>query len=216
MGRHEDSQRALVSYLTLRQVVGILGILLPVVLAGYSVLFVPGAALEKSISDYYGTPMRDVFVGILFVVGWFLFTYRGYSRADNLVGDFACFSALGVALVPSTMASTSAWHLVFAAGLFAALIVFSLVLFRKTRKGVAPSPGKVRRNRVYLTCGWVMIVCVALIVVSKNVLDEATEAAIKPVFWLESVALLAFGVSWFVKGRTWDALIRTVLRREPD
>ena len=31
----------------------------------------------------------------------------------------------------------------------------------------------------------------------NNSLDE-----IKPVFWLESIALWAFGISWFIKGET--------------
>ena len=70
-------RRVLVSYLTLRRVVGVLGVLLPVVVAGGC--FVLGACteLQDSISDYYGTEMRDVFVGVLFAIGWFLFSYRG-------------------------------------------------------------------------------------------------------------------------------------------
>jgi hypothetical protein len=33
-------------------------------------------------------------------------------------------------------------------------------------------------------------------------LKDTAIAAIKPVFWLESLALWAFGISWFVKGET--------------
>ncbi len=88
----------LVSYLTLRRVVGVLGVSLPVVLA------VVGLAmchcLEPSISQYYDLRTRDVLVGTLFAVGFFLGTYRGYERRDNIAGNLACVFALGVALFP--------------------------------------------------------------------------------------------------------------------
>ena len=44
--------------------------------------------------------MQDVFVGVLFVIAWFLFSYRGYERKDDVAGDVACLCALGVALFP--------------------------------------------------------------------------------------------------------------------
>ncbi len=66
----KDLPRVLVSYLTLRRMVGVLGGLLPLVLAIGCFALGWCAKLQDSISDYDGTRMGDVFVGILFTIGW--------------------------------------------------------------------------------------------------------------------------------------------------
>ena len=204
MSANGGGERVLVSYLTLRRVVGILGVLLPVLLALGCLVFGSCAELRNSISDYYGTEMRDVFVGILFAIGWFLFSYRGYDRKDDIAGTLACLFALGVALFPATSESKAirTAHFLSAAALFLVLSCFSLYLFRKTKPGVPPTPQKVWRNRIYMACGVIMLACIASVAVYLRFLQDTSVAAIKPVFWLESLALWAFGWSWFVKGET--------------
>ena len=66
-----ENERSLVfSYLTLRKAVGFLGIAFPFVLSlGALILFQTG--IQSSISSYYHTYMRDVFVGTLCVIGFF-------------------------------------------------------------------------------------------------------------------------------------------------
>lgn len=197
-GPHEN---VLVSYLTLRRVVGVLGVALPLVLALWGFVLVGGIAIQPSISDYYGLRTRDALVGILFAVGWFLFTYRGYERKDDIAGNLACLFALGVALFPN---SGAPWervvHFASATALFLALSYFALFLF--TKSGGSPTPMKLARNRVYRTCGVIMLACIAAIGLYTALLQDTSLAALKPVFWLESAALWAFGVSWFVKGET--------------
>jgi hypothetical protein len=70
------SSSELVSYRTLRRVVGLLGVTLPIVLALWGFVLTGRIQLQSSISDYYLLRTRDVFVGVLFTIGWFLFTYR--------------------------------------------------------------------------------------------------------------------------------------------
>lgn len=204
MSNNCDGKRIFVSYLTLRRVVGILGALLPVLLAVGCFVLGSCAELQSSISAYCGTEMRDVFVGVLFVIGWFLFSYRGYERKDDIAGDLACFFALGVALFPSTSDSKAirTVHFISAAALFLVLAYFSLFLFTKTKKGVPPTPKKKTRNRIYVACGVIMLACIASVALYYAFLQDAPVAAIKPAFWLESLALWAFGWSWFVKGET--------------
>jgi len=62
-----------ISYLTLRAAVGIVGVALPPVLSGGCLLLGDCRSLERSISSYYGTGMRDVFVGLLFAIAFFMF-----------------------------------------------------------------------------------------------------------------------------------------------
>ncbi len=53
------------TYLALRKAVGWIGILLPLVLILGMLLIFRGDAIQKTISQYYYTGMRDVFVGAL-------------------------------------------------------------------------------------------------------------------------------------------------------
>jgi len=198
------------SYKALRQAVGYLGIGLPVILY-FGVRVISKTGLEETISHYFDTVMKGVFVGILFVIGVFLFFYLGYEKtedegrfwpSDNLAGNFACFFALGVALFPTT--SDISWirtvHVIAAVGMFTTLAYFSYFLFTKTKNGVPPSPRKVVRNRWYRTFGITIIVLIVLIPIANSFPDDSAIADIQPVFWLESLALWAFGFAWAMKG----------------
>jgi hypothetical protein len=199
-----DEERVFVSHLTLRRAVGAMGILLPPIMVIGCWFSGCTDPVQQSISAYYGTDMRDIFVGILFVTGWFLFAYRGYDRRDNLAGDLACVFALGVALFPVTdpPGPIRTLHHVFASALFLTLTYFSLFLFTKTKPGRPLTRGKILRNRVYIGCGVIMLACLVMVPVYCQFFDHLPIAQLKPVFWLEALALWAFGVSWAVKGET--------------
>jgi hypothetical protein len=199
------------SYLALRRAIGILGISLPFVVSlGALILF--GTGLQSSISSYYHTGMRDVFVGTLFATGFFLLSYKGYERSDDIAGDLACLFAVGVALFPTAPAGATAIgtriigyvHLAFAALFFSTLTYFSLFLFTKTNPNKPPTNRKLQRNTVYKICGYTMATCILLMVIysplSKGIASPLR--SLKPIYWLEALAILAFGISWFTKGET--------------
>ncbi|OGW61299.1 MAG: hypothetical protein A2638_00030 [Nitrospirae bacterium RIFCSPHIGHO2_01_FULL_66_17] len=196
-----------ISYLDLRKAIGIIGTALPFVLAFGNIL-VEGPGIQDSISSYYHTGMRDVFVGSLCAIAVFLMSYRGYERKDDIAGDLACVFALGVALFPTTPDVNitprdhiiGALHLLFAAGFFLTLAFFSLVLFRKTDPTRAPTRGKLKRNAVYTLCGYTILVCLAFIVVVAFLSSDSPVKKLDPVFWFEAAAIVAFGVSWLTKG----------------
>ncbi len=54
-----------------------------------------------SISGYYYTDMRNIFVGTLCALGVFLVAYRGYDGVDESITNVAGFAAIGVALCPT-------------------------------------------------------------------------------------------------------------------
>jgi amino acid transporter len=167
-----------------------------------------GPGIQNSISSYYHTEMRDVFVGSLCAIAMFLLCYRGYERIDAIAGDVACVFALGVALFPTTPAMNAtpqdkiigALHLTFAVGFFLTLAFFALALFRKTDPTRTPTRRKLQRNVVYTICGYAIIACLVLIVVVALISDDSPVKRLDPVFWLESAAIVAFGVSWLTKG----------------
>lgn len=191
------------SYLFLRRSIGLIGMALPVVLIGGNLL-IGGGDLLSSISGYYYSDLRDVYVGSMCAVGVFLLSYRGYGRVDDIAGNVAAGAAFGVALFPTTPADNPTridqvvgiLHLGFAAVFFLTLAFFSLVLFRRTAE-IRPTLRKAQRNRVYLVCGVVILLCLALMVVLGT---QADLAGLRPALWLESAAILAFGVAWLTKG----------------
>ena len=93
-------------------------------------------------------------------------------------------------------------HFVSATALFLTLSYFALVLFTKQIEKEDPTPEKLARNTIYRACGVVMLVCIAAIALYNVRPEIRSLAPLKPVFWLESLALWAFGVSWFIKGNT--------------
>jgi cytochrome b561 len=196
----------IISYLTLRKAVGYLGILLPFALAAGNWLIFSGG-LQQSVSDYYYTGMRGVLVGGLCVIGAFLLAYHGYDRWDMLFTNAAGLGAVGVALFPTAPPHPSFramlagyLHYGFGVVLFASLTVIALWLFRKTDPAREPTRLKQLRNRVYLICGVVMVVSLALAGI-VSLPFAAALGPIDPVFWLETAAVVAFGASWLVKGQ---------------
>ncbi len=192
-----------ISYLEIRKGVGVIGIALPILLvAGYLIFEGPG--IQNSISAYYHTVMRDVLVGCLWAIAVFLLSYRGYE-GDDRIGDLASLFAIGVALFPVTPAGSNArdefiigWvHWLFAAALFLTLAYFCLVLFRKGKPD--PTPQKRKRNWVYTVSGWLILACIAGIAAVSLFPDSRVHDA-DPVFWLEAIAVWAFGWAWFTKG----------------
>jgi hypothetical protein len=173
---------------------------------GGSLIF--GIGLQPSMSAYYHTGMGDVFVGTLCAIGVFLLSYRGNENKDDIAGNLACVFAVGTALLPTARdgatgveAIIGKSHFIFAAGFLLTLVYFSLRLFTKTNPNLEPTPRKIARNRIYRSCGSVMLACVVMIAVLK--LAPGTDAWVRDtnaVFWLEAVAIVAFGFSWLVKG----------------
>lgn len=204
-GTPGNPQTLCLPYLSLRIIVGILGITLPFILSLGAWIFF-GTGLKDSISAYYHTDMRDIFVGIIFVIGSFLISYRGYDIIDNIVSTIGGISAILAAIFPASPGSAftvaGILHQIFSILFFLALIYFALVLFPKTAPGQTPTPQKLQRNKVYKTCGWIMIICLVLLVI-YSFLPGSIKQVLKAFylgFWLEAIAVVAFGVCWLVKG----------------
>jgi hypothetical protein len=201
------NESLVLSYLGLRKAIGIIGILLPFVLA-FGKILLDGPGIQSSISAYYYTVMGDVFVGSLCAVGVFLLSYRGYERKDDIAGDIACIFAIGVALFPTSPDINAtpretvigAVHLFCATGFFLTLAYFSLCLFRKTSSDKPPTRMKLWRNRVYAACGYIILACLVLAAIVSFLSGDSPIKRLDPIFWLEATAIVAFGLSWFTKG----------------
>jgi hypothetical protein len=213
----EDAPAPLVmSYLLQRVLIGAIAVLLPFVLAGVNRAL--GHGFQPSMSGYYYTAMRDAFVGALCAIGVFLVSYDGYDLPDRLITDFAGLCTICVAFFPTTPGShpTSRqvligdFHLGFAC---AAFVLLSAMAFRFAKREPTPSgldwwqraryalgftrPGDSQATPweqfVYRASGLVILICIILF------------RPLAPVRYsllvLEAIMLVAFGASWFVKGR---------------
>lgn len=210
---HVRERSLVLSYLGLRKSVGVIGILLPIVLAvGKMVLDGPGVL--DSLSAYYYSrthpiDLRDVWVGSLWALGVFFLSYR-YGWLDDIAGDLAGISAIGLAILPvAPPPPTTAQqvligqvHAVLAVLLFLIMAYFALVLFRRTNPHKPSSPQKLQRNRVYVVSGLIILVSLALMGVVHFLRVPASVLALHPIFWLQTLAVWAFGVAWFIKGET--------------
>lgn len=196
-----DKKSLVISYLTLRIVVGVLGVTLPIILVLGCLIFREDEVIQRSISMYYYTHMRNALVGILCAVALFLFVYKGYDYKDDIAGYFAGIFALLVAFCPAEDSFTRIIHLVSAVLFFLTLAYFSLFLFTKGSDN--PSKQKLLRNKIYKICGFIILGCVVLLilyfVLPLSFRDKISDY--KPLFWLEALALWAFGFSWLLKGK---------------
>lgn len=208
-------------YQTHRRLIGYLGFLLPPLLFLFAGIRptnnLPQWVLLDSISAYYYTGAIEIFVGVLFTLSLFLFTYPGYKGvlADRIVGIIGGIAALGVAFFPTAAppgVSEATWwtsitrtiHYLSTVILFSAFIVFSLWLFRKSSISLNRDRplGKRLRNMIYLVCGLVMIAC--MLWAGSSFFTKAS------IFWPEAIALWAFAISWLVKGEAYRPIIDAV------
>lgn len=218
---NNGSGNIVIHYMTMRKTIGWLGLLYPVIMVVGS-LGMGETGMRLSISQYYHSPMGDFFVGILFAQAMFLFAYKGYkyipdpdSRfplrlSDNAAGNIAALAALGTAIFPTIECDVTGGcgtnipaylHWIFSAMFFLILSYFCLFLFVQTGDAI-PTPQKKKRNRIYRICGYLMLLAMAGAVI-KGLMPAGMEAVVdeyNPIFWLETVAVMAFGLSWFVKG----------------
>lgn len=112
-GKLQENQNELVlSFLAVRRALGILGFFLPLSILAYAIL--SGDGLLDSISDYFYSPMREIFVGTMCAIAVFFWSYEGYKpEADEIITDWAVsrvasVGALLVAFSPVAQANSDA------------------------------------------------------------------------------------------------------------
>lgn len=214
MATSSNKEDYVVSYLTLRQLIGWIGILMPVAVRLGAWVF-EGVTANDSISAYYYTGMRDVFVSTLVMVGVLLACYRSPAWHDNLVASVAGIAAVGIGLFPMDPSFASelvqkftclkndrcylntgilGYHFYFVATFFA--LAFYLVMFRFAAfTPEQPGRRKVRRNLVYRICGLAMLVSF-LVIGYLHLFHKGAS-----IFVPETVAVVAFAAAWLVKGQ---------------
>jgi hypothetical protein len=205
-----------ISYLLLRFLIGVLAVLLPLVLILVNWLL--GHGFQPSISGYYYTPMRDIYIGTLCAIGVFLISYYGYDLADRLITDCAGLGTILAAFLPTTpgylpsarQVIVGDFHIGFACATF---VLLAVMAFRFAKRERTPAglpfwqrvryafgftgPGVSTRPRwatvVYRVSGCAILICV--------ILAWPLSGVTYSLLVLETIIMASFGLSWFVKGR---------------
>lgn len=210
-----QDRQMMISYLALRRLIGIVAILHPAILFLGGALFF-GLPVQPSMSDYYWTGMRDVFVGIDIATGVFFLCYVGYDLHDRIVAYIAGLSSILVALFPVTPQAVTLTEVQKVIGMvhglaamcfLLAIAYFCAVLFVKSHPGQVLSFAKKNRNRFYRISGGIILAVTVTLGLYVEIPSFKQAVADFPfVFTMEVIAFWTFGVAWLVKGH--------VLRRQ--
>ena len=228
----QSRQEIVDNFYRVRRTLGYLGLLLPVLL----ILGGLGFGAEPSISDYYHSLLRDIYVGILTAIGIFLICYTGFRRdekqrfSDDLVTTIAGIAALVAAFVPNrgtlntsmepqslTQHIIGVWLSDMTHHLAALVFLLSLAYLCRFRFARTAKPG---RRRIYIACFWVIVFGTLATMVVAYLRKYGTPAQAdvviryQLVFWFEAIGVWAFSLSWLVKGRADTTLIHTLRRQE--
>jgi hypothetical protein len=204
------------SYLLMRLIIGVLAVLLPFVLI--LVNWAIGHGFQPSVSGYYYTPMRNIYIGTLCAIGVFLISYYGYDLADRLITDFAGLFTILATLFPTTPGYQPAahqvvvgdFHLGFASATF---VLLAVMAFRFAKREPTP-PGLTLWQRVRYAFGftgpgdstrplWATVLyrVTGCVIIGCILLAWPLSAEAYSLLVLETIVLVSFGLAWFVKGR---------------
>jgi hypothetical protein len=208
------------SYLFMRALIGVIGIIMPISLIVFDSLLTKHVSVRGSLSGYYHSGVRDIFVGSLCAVAVFLITYKVFEHnLDNTLSTLAGLGALGVAFFPTGRPEGATFpptpfqeyagevnvkfvHYTSAAIFILSLALISLMFGLREAKRSQQTRAKPARlsptfwKNFHFGCTVAIFAGVGFIVVTQAVHWFANYS----LFVGEVVAVVAFGLSWFAKG----------------
>lgn len=208
----------------IRKLIGILGLSLPIVLP---MLF--KWDVISSMSHYYYVTASSLFlIIVLSSLGLFLISYKGYDKNtteekeiinDDWLTNIAGLAALLIVLIPTACDgsgsttidaicedhlplfghldnTTDTIHLIVS-GIF--VVLMGWMSFFKFTLG---QDKKGWEYKLYRICGLITWLAVVLLVIYFNLNIQIQNF----VFWMEVLALVPFGISWLIKGKSIEAI----------
>jgi hypothetical protein len=214
------------TYITLRVGLFLLALAFPILLLGIG--WLNGIDPQSSMSHYYFAfaptssesrvfPGRVVFVGILFALGVALILYKGFSKWENRLLNFAGGAALVAALFPMEAPdycrncenTPPIFHYLYLVHPLAGLVVFGCLFFvavvctEKTLKDLTDSDQQNRFRRLYRGIAGLMILTIALaggmaayFYINGRMIFFLDA---RWIFLFEGIGLWAFAAYWLVR-----------------
>lgn len=216
--RQDSVTPFVLTYFAVRQSLGVIALLFPLVLLAGGLL--TEHQILPSISDYYFSAMRDCVVGALVAIGIFLLAYQSDFNANaERLGRFTAIGAgsasIGLALFPNKPHATGIetfvhavmddrisvmLHFMCSFVFLTTLTLFCLKIFSRAATQ--------REKNLYKISGYVLLGSgiTATLASFLRAFDwfglgsfvENTNL----IFWLETLGIWAFCVAWLIKGQS--------------
>jgi hypothetical protein len=201
MNLNKLREHILKTYSLLRIGMAGIGILFPLILWWVGVFV--GVKLQGSISAYYHTPMRDVFVGSLFAIGVFLYFYKGVTNQENIALNFAGVFAVLVALLPTAAPpdlqcktfTAPYWHGTSAILFFIAIAYVCIFRASDTLDEITNPARRAFFKRIYRILGGLMILFPLASALLLHFLNETSSI----VYFVELAGVWVFSAYWILK-----------------
>lgn len=200
--RPVSGEEAALSYRNLRALIGYIGLTLPVTLV---VAGLVNGHVQSSLSSYYYTAVGSIFTGALAAIGVFLLAYRIRAWAwDGVLTTLAGIAAIGTALFHARPRHPSheqvvlaTIHLSCAATLFILLGAISLLIFPYADTP-RDAPWRIACYRALGALIWLALILMPVLSAFAQPFYNDNRIFLI----LETVCVLAFSVSFIIKGHT--------------
>lgn len=197
-----------------RKVLALFGFLLPIlsVLLGFIAYSKNGPHFWWSISATFYASSNILMIGVLAIVAFFLWTYKGYDIGDSFTCKFSSTMAAGILVFPVECDAagnttgifnlptpiSNAFHCFIAALLFGSFAYMIGFRFTKTdpKKSTIITDSKKKRNLIYYICAGIIVFFMLLQVVT-SLLNIGWMTIVN-----EAFMLWAFSFAWAVKADT--------------
>lgn len=216
-----DSESIVLSYLGIKKIIGLIGLALPAILWGITLL--QQEQILPTISNYYYTKLFVFFTGLLIVLGIFLITSHSKDKWERRLCVASGLSAILIALIPTNVLSkyiidensvlcanelvpsfhrytdqvqeeVSNGHLIAAFIFFVTIIILTKIFHIQERncKG-----SNVQKYFLLFLALLIVFIILLLLIICREIFGFYLGNI---VFYLESIMLILFGVTWLIRG----------------
>jgi hypothetical protein len=190
------------SYIFMRFAIGLLGLALPIVLVFLEPILFDGQPFPRgSLSAYYYSGVRELFVGVLWAIGVFLITYKfpehsRESRLSSLAGVAVLFVAVFPTQRPGEAVRSTPLQELFGESFVKTVHFVSAGVFIGALAVISYYFGRYGRTRQRLHYGCAIVIALAL---GLAAFAGITGGPDKGLLYAEVAAVLAFAASWLGK-----------------
>lgn len=193
----------------IRLFVGIVTFAIPIIVP----ILAATPELSSISSSYHKADLaRDVYVGLLGMLGFCLLAYRGNAFIENLVASLGGIAAWAAALAPTTcdgcdpLSLPSVVHMLGGITLFLVaghLCLFSFYKAAKTKDWIKAK----RRARCYKVLGILIWTSLAISIIfgvlnfKEMMIPNTFMQTFRPIFWGEFVMLWLFCAAWTIAAK---------------
>lgn len=175
-----------------------------------------------TISDTYYANDKIIMIGLLASVSIFFFSYRGYDLHDRICSLIEAITALGIIVFPKNIPYieyTGLFNLPIklsgilhnaCAGIMFLTFAYQ-ILFLFTKGSNEPTGKKKLRNKIYITCGVIIVFFLVCMALADTVVFTSWVPAWFPIKWLDELfMLLPFSFAYLVKSEAINAFNDTI------